>query len=145
MNLGPNPSGLCMCGCGGQTKLASQTSSAAGNAKNQPVRFLKHHHRLTSPVEYLVDNETGCWVWQRSKTNQGYGQIAGGKRAHRVYYERFIGPLSEGQAVHHTCHNPACVNPAHLEALDRADHDAESCLRCSRCRYRLAALGEVER
>jgi hypothetical protein len=26
-------------------------------------------------TEYLVDLDTGCWVWQRAKTKAGYGQM----------------------------------------------------------------------
>jgi hypothetical protein len=39
------------------------------------------------------------------------------RRAHRVYYERFRGPIPPGLHLDHLCRNPACVNPDHLEPV----------------------------
>lgn len=62
--------------------------------------------------------ESGCWEWQAGRNEHGYGLFAtrrsGRSRAHRVAYERFVGPIPEGLHVLHTCDNPPCVNPAHL-------------------------------
>ncbi len=40
---GPNPSGLCMCGCGEHTKLARKTDLGSGRVKNTPVRYVLGH------------------------------------------------------------------------------------------------------
>lgn len=105
--------------------------------------------------------EDGCWEWKQSKTTSGYGQCAArfeGKSstsAHRVAYWLFKGSVPNEMQVHHTCHNPPCVNPAHLELVTRAENmqllqqsefgkcpqgheydsvDSEGTRRCSVCR-----------
>jgi len=73
-----------------------------------------------SSVDYVVDEATGCWVWQRSVTRGGYGHLREGGRmqyAHRVYYERLRGTIPAGLQLDHLCRNRSCVNPAHLQPV----------------------------
>lgn len=120
---GPNPSGLCMCGCGAQTRLSRSTQH--GRVEGQPVRYVAGHQCRPKSVEdylddYRVDSDTGCWVWQRSLNTHGYGMIrlgGGGMHVHRAFYEHFVGPVPKGFHVDHLCRNRACVNPDHLEAV----------------------------
>lgn len=71
-----------------------------------------------------------CWIWTSTLTN-GYGVIGVGGRsksggrlwlAHRLMYELSVGPLPPTTVLHHTCHQRACLNPAHLEPMSRAAH-----------------------
>lgn len=64
---------------------------------------------------------SGCWEWTKSRSISGYGEIklangGGTRRAHRLAYELFNGPIPDGLVVMHTCDNPPCVNPLHLVA-----------------------------
>jgi hypothetical protein len=62
----------------------------------------------------------GCVLWTGAKDGKGYGQFCFGKKrfqAHRVAYEKLVGPISEGLQIDHLCRRRACVNPAHLEPV----------------------------
>lgn len=62
-----------------------------------------------------------CWEWG-GRIADGYGEERG-KRAHRVMYERIMGvTLTPADELHHRCHNTTCVNPWHMEVLDRIAH-----------------------
>jgi hypothetical protein len=115
--------GYCHCGCGLPAPIAKKTATKHGHVKGEPIRYINGHYQRStrlSPVDYIIDDETDCWVWQRGLTRGGYGELRDGKRmrgAHRVYYERYRGPIPTGLHLDHLCRNPACVNPAHLEPV----------------------------
>jgi hypothetical protein len=114
--------GYCQCGCGRQTAIIAKTDRAEGRIKGQPNAFIKGHHaRLyPKPVDYIED-DNGCWVWQRHiMAVEGYGRLRIDGRfvmAHRYYYEKHVGPIPDGLVIDHLCRNRACVNPAHLEPV----------------------------
>lgn len=61
-----------------------------------------------------------CWIWNGRTDKDGYGLLwANGhhRRAHRLAYEHFVGPIPEGLVMDHLCRVPACVNPSHLEPV----------------------------
>jgi hypothetical protein len=61
-----------------------------------------------------------CWEWQAFKDRQGYGQTGLRNveelRAHRYSWFLMNGPIPPGHYIRHSCHNPGCVNPAHLSS-----------------------------
>ncbi len=69
----------------------------------------------------VVDDESGCWNWQRAITKStGYGQTWDGDRvlsSHRAAFIEFKGPIHEGLHIDHLCRNRRCCNPDHLEAV----------------------------
>jgi hypothetical protein len=133
------PVGLCQCGCGGLTRLATKTDRSAGCVKGEPRRFIQGHklppvHGSDDPLapiykkhipSYIVDSETGCWNWQRAKTTAGYGTVTVDDKtrlAHVVSYESKFGPVPEGMELDHLCRNRGCINPDHLEPVSHAEN-----------------------
>jgi len=80
-----------------------------------PDTFIRHFWSL-------VDRSGGprsCWPWLAAQTNGGYGVISfDGKllRANRVAWEIEQGrPMPKGLEGAHSCDDPPCCNPAHIE------------------------------
>lgn len=82
---------------------------------------------------------TNCEIWQKSKTEKGYGQQwVDGKRwrAHRLAWFEAYGEIPAGFVIDHICHNEAaargecaggitcehraCVNLEHLELVKQS-------------------------
>lgn len=140
----------------GDTLMNSWTCSVPGCTGNRYTRHLcgKHWARIrkygdidyVTPTDsrkqtvnnvrnnisaaYVVNAETGCWIWIRGKDSEGYGKLTarrasgkvGGVLAHKYIYENIHGPVSEGLELDHLCRNPSCVNPAHLEPVTHAEN-----------------------
>ncbi len=131
-----NKEKLCQCGCGKCVLPASKTNKKRGLIKGQLANYLKGHSsrfKKKGLISFVVDKKTGCWIWQRSKTSMGYGNLRlNGKNilAHRYIYELVKGKISSNCEIDHLCQNHLCINPIHLEAVSHA----ENCYRGARAK-----------
>jgi len=77
-----------------------------------------------------VGRPTECWTWAAANSDAGYGRfkIAGKLESpHRLAYTMYYGENLQGEGYHgnvvmHTCDNPRCVNPAHLQVGTQSDN-----------------------
>lgn len=77
-------------------------------------------HRMESLLRPMRILPSGCVLWTGARNREGYGLIRRGGRtylAHRVTYEKWVGPLVPGLQIDHLCRVRACVAPAHLEQV----------------------------
>lgn len=98
----------------------------------------------------VIDEETGCWLWQGALGHNGYGRTAlRGRefRPHRVTYEHFVGPIPEGLTLDHVCHtndpqcflgndcpHRRCCNPEHVEPVTIGDNIRRGTGRLTHCK-----------
>lgn len=79
-------------------------------------------------ADYMVDPETGCWLWDKAVGADGYGQLRRTSEhgvqylAHRWYWQEANGPIPAELEIDHLCRVRPCVNPAHLEAVSREEN-----------------------
>lgn len=97
--------------------------------------------RLANGLDEAPDD--GCWVWRRTRNNQGYGTFTiRGKTfyAHRKAWEHANRrEIPVGMHVCHRCDNPACINPSHLFLGTRSDN-MRDCVRKGRARTPVPVL-----
>lgn len=121
----PNPSGLCMCGCGGTTPIATRNRPARGEWKGQPYRFVRGHGSRKQNMWREEDRgyKTPCLIWQGATDGGGYGiaTVSGkGVKTHCEMYKRHVGPIPSGLELDHLCRQRPCGQWDHLEAVTRA-------------------------
>jgi hypothetical protein len=101
-------------------------------------RFNRHLRRLAAtglPEEHRLlgrreVSAAGCWEWQGSHDQRGYGTVRLNGvmwRVHRLAAVRWLGlDPSSNLIVAHECDNPACFNPAHLRVTSQWENVHDS-------------------
>lgn len=84
---------------------------------------------LRQRIEAKLEKRESCWIWTGARTPKGaYGVIARGRPStslvltHRAMYEMCVGPIPTDYEVDHLCQVTLCCNPAHLEAVTKAEN-----------------------
>jgi hypothetical protein len=62
----------------------------------------------------IPEPNSGCWLFDGATTGGGYGRHSKRKYAHRIAYEKWVGPIPDGMLVCHKCDVKLCCNPDHL-------------------------------
>jgi hypothetical protein len=95
---------------------------------SDPHMKARNQRKLLMNTQRLASND--CFVWNGQISNGGYGRLMlktddGNKMvsASRAAYQLFIGPVQQGKIVLQTCRNRLCVNPDHLELVDKVPLD----------------------
>lgn len=118
------------------TKLCSsqcRTESAAHRSLKQRSELRiayedGHWTDLTRILLAQTDTTGDCSIWN-GRENGGYPVVRIGKRDHQVHrlvlQAKHHGAPLGVQAAHHTCANPLCINPDHLQPVTHRDNIAE--------------------
>ena len=75
----------------------------------------------------LSDNS--CWLWTGKTEKHGYARVMFGatrKLAHRISWELFVGPITDGMDICHKCDTPRCIRPTHLFQGTHRDNIADA-------------------
>lgn len=70
-----------------------------------------------------------CLLWAGAQFSSGYGLVwkdGKAQRAHRVAYEKEVGPIERDNVIMHMCDTPLCVNIKHLVQGTQGDNVADA-------------------
>lgn len=100
--------------------------------EDEPFAFMLRA-RLINGVH--IDLASGCWEWQRRSKPNGTGERYGVLTArvpgftnpqpfavHVLAWVLFGGKLNARHVRAHTCDNPICCNPAHIEQKTQSEN-----------------------
>jgi hypothetical protein len=87
----------------------------------EDLRWIHGNVRTETIMEHIFRRlrftDKGCWEWQGTRLETGYGLARyQGKyqSVHRVVFRLMKGKIKSGNVILHSCDNPPCCNPDHL-------------------------------
>lgn len=91
------------------------------------MAYASLYERLLANI-HQPENDQACWCWASKRDRWGYGRFnvrEDGrhvtKMAHIEMLRQFE-PIDTKLEVDHTCRNPTCVNPDHLEQVTPSEN-----------------------
>ena len=85
--------------------------------------------RFRSLYKKPNDPANDCYLWKGCLDKDGYGTFyfrKKNRRAHRVGYFMFYGPIDDDMVIDHKCKNRSCVNPTHLRPVTKTQNALEN-------------------
>lgn len=125
------PSGLCECGCGSETSIATVTLRNKRHFRGYPVPFVhghtkkkpSHEHHLWKGGRFV--HKTSGYVYVHAPAHPD-ANSRGYVLEHRLVMEEKLGRrLSPDEYVHHMNHVRADNRPENLMLLSKEEHQAE--------------------
>lgn len=113
--------GLCACGCGKKTWVATYNSPHHGYVKGEPVRFRRGHNGSNNKGGRMTSRKGHVLVWDPShRMARDHGYVF----EHRAVADDAMGGrLPDGAPVHHADGDPANNEPSNLVVCeDNAYH-----------------------
>lgn len=122
-----NPNGLCMCGCGERTPIATYTFGRRGIYKGLPLRYIRGHQQFARRGQ-----KSHAWKGGTYTTHMGYiAQYApehpnnngGYVLQHRLVMESVLGRLlTKDECIHHVNGNKTDNRPENLQVVTPSEH-----------------------
>jgi hypothetical protein len=121
----PNPSGLCMCGCGQITSISPKNDVHRGFVRGEHVRFIQNHHlRLANPAKRSspsnprnpwFNKSQGRWyILRRDGRPEAWARV--------ILATKLKRDIGDDEDAHHINGDTTDDRPENLMALLRSDH-----------------------
>jgi hypothetical protein len=100
---------------------------------------------------YECEPFSGCWLFTGKLDKDGYGSLrnrtgkGGDFKSHRVAWEVYVGPITQGLSVAHHCDVRSCVNPSHLYLATHRKNIADRSKRKREPRGELCSWAKITR